>query len=45
MFVEDGGGFGRLKGGVALAPDLALKRLGGLLRLIFFIGLDLILRD
>jgi hypothetical protein len=45
MFVEDGGGFGRLKGGLALAPDLALKRLGGLLRLIFLIGLDPVLRD
>jgi hypothetical protein len=31
VFVEDGGGSGRLKGDVALAPDQALKRLGGLL--------------
>jgi hypothetical protein len=44
MFAEDGGGSGRLKGGVALAPDPALKRLGGLLRLMFLIRLDLILR-
>jgi hypothetical protein len=29
VFPEDGGGSGRLNGGVALAPDLALKRLGG----------------
>ena len=42
---EDGGGFGRLlKGGVAPAPDPALKRLGGLLRPMFFIGLDPVLR-
>ena len=39
-FVEDGGGSGRLKGGLALAPDLSLKRLGGLLRPMFLIGLD-----
>jgi hypothetical protein len=31
MVVEDGGGSGRLKGGVVLAPDPALKRLRGLL--------------
>jgi hypothetical protein len=40
MFAEHGGGSGRLKGGVALAPDLALKRLGGLLRPMFLIGID-----
>jgi hypothetical protein len=38
VFVEDGGGSGRLKGGVALAPDPALKRLGGLLRPMFLMG-------
>jgi hypothetical protein len=31
VVVEDGGGSGRLKGGVVLAPDPALKRLRGLL--------------
>jgi hypothetical protein len=45
MFVEDGGGFIRLNGGVTLAPDPALRRLRGLLRLIFLIGLDPVLRD
>jgi hypothetical protein len=44
MFVDDGGASGRLKGRVVLAPDPALKRLGGLLRLIFIIRLDLVLR-
>jgi hypothetical protein len=44
MFAEDGGGFGCLKGGVALAPNLALKRLGGLLRPMFLIGIDPVLR-
>jgi hypothetical protein len=44
MFVEDGGGSGRLKGGVALAPDPVLKKLGGLLRPMFLIGLDPTLR-
>jgi hypothetical protein len=44
MFVEDGGGSGRLKGGVALALDPALKRLGGLLRPMFLIGIDPVLR-
>jgi hypothetical protein len=44
VFVEDGGGSGRLTGGVALASDPALKRLGGLLRPIFLIGLDPVLR-
>jgi hypothetical protein len=44
MFVEDGGGSGRLMGGVALASDRALKRLGGLLRPMFLIGLDPFLR-
>jgi hypothetical protein len=44
VFVEDGGGSGLLKDGVALAPDPALKRLGGLLRPMFLIGLDPVLR-
>jgi hypothetical protein len=44
VFVEDGGGSGRLKGGVALAPDPVLKILGGLLRPMFLIGLDPALR-
>jgi hypothetical protein len=44
VFMEDGGGSGRLKGGVVLAPDLALKRLGGLLRPMFLIGLDPVLQ-
>lgn len=40
-YAEDGGGSGRLlKGGLALAPDPALKRLRGLLRPMFLIGLD-----
>jgi hypothetical protein len=42
---EDGGGSGRLKGGVALALDPVLKKLGGLLRPMFLIGLDPVLRD
>ena len=41
---EDGGGSGHLKGGVALALNPVLKRLGGLLRPMFFIGLDPVLR-
>jgi hypothetical protein len=44
VFVQDGGGSGRLNGGMALALDLALKRLGELLRPIFLIGLDPVLR-
>jgi hypothetical protein len=44
VFVEDGGGSGRLKGVVALTPDPALKRLGGLLRPMFLIGLNPVLR-
>jgi hypothetical protein len=44
VFMEDGGGSGRLKGEVALAPGLVLKRFGGLLRPIFLIGLDPVLR-
>jgi hypothetical protein len=44
MFVDDGGGSGRLKGGVALAPDLVLKKLGGLLWPMFLIRLDPALR-
>jgi hypothetical protein len=43
MFAEDGGGSGSLKGGVALAPDPVLKKLGGLLRQMFLIGLDPVL--
>ena len=43
MFVEDGGGSSRLKGEVALDPDPTLKRLRGLLQLVFLIGLDLVL--
>jgi hypothetical protein len=44
VFVEDRGGSGRLKGGVALALDPVLKNLGGLLRTMFLIGLDPALR-
>lgn len=44
VFAEDGGGSVCLKGGVALAPDPPLKRLGGLLWPMFLIGLDLVLR-
>jgi hypothetical protein len=44
MFAEDDEGSGRLKGGVALAPDPVLKMLGGLLRPMFLIGLDPALR-
>jgi hypothetical protein len=44
VFVEDGGESGHLKGGVALTPDLALKRLGGLLRSMFLFELDPVLR-
>jgi hypothetical protein len=44
VIAEDDGGFGRLKGGVALAPGPALKRLGWLLRPMFLIGIDLVLR-
>jgi hypothetical protein len=44
MFAEDGGGSGRLKGGVALASDPVLKKLGRLLRPMFLIGLDLVLQ-
>jgi hypothetical protein len=40
VFVKDGEGFGRLKGGAALALDPVLKQLGGLLRPTFLIGLD-----
>jgi hypothetical protein len=44
MFVEKGGGFSRLKGGVVLTPDPVLKKLGGLLRPMFLMGLDPALR-
>jgi hypothetical protein len=40
MFVEEDGVSGRLMGRVALAPDLALKKLRGLLQPMFLIGLD-----
>jgi hypothetical protein len=40
MSAEEGGGFGRLKGGVTLASDSVLKKLGGLLWLMFLIRLD-----
>jgi hypothetical protein len=40
VYTEDGEGSGRLKGGVAPAPDPVLKMLGGLLRPMFLIGLD-----
>jgi hypothetical protein len=40
VFGEDGGRSGCLKGGMALAPDPVLKKLGGLLRSMFLIGLD-----
>jgi hypothetical protein len=45
VFAEDGGGSGRLYGGVALALGPALKRLRGLLWPMFLIGLDPVLRD
>jgi hypothetical protein len=44
VFAKDGGGSGRLKGGVALALDPVLKILGGLLRPMFLIWLDPALR-
>jgi hypothetical protein len=44
VVAEDGGGLGRMYGGVALAPGPALKRLGGLLRPMFLIRLDPVLR-
>jgi hypothetical protein len=40
VFAEDGGGSGRLMGGVVLASDPAWKKLGGLLPPMFFVGLD-----
>jgi hypothetical protein len=39
VFAEDGGGSGRLKNGVAIAPDPVLKMLGGLLWPMFLIEL------
>jgi hypothetical protein len=45
LFAEDGGGFHRLKGEVALASGPALKRLGGLLRPMYLIRLDPVLRS
>jgi hypothetical protein len=44
VFVEDGAGSGRLKGGMALTPDPVLKKFGGLLRPMFLIELDPVLR-
>jgi hypothetical protein len=44
LFVKDGGGSGCLKGMMALALDPVLKRLRGLLRLMFLIGLDAVLQ-
>jgi hypothetical protein len=44
LFVEDGGESGCPKGEVALASGPALKRLGGLLRPMFLIKLDPVLR-
>jgi hypothetical protein len=44
VFAKDDGGSGRLKGGVALAPDPMVKMLGGLLWPMFLIGLDPALR-
>jgi hypothetical protein len=43
VFAKDGGGSVCLKGKMALALDPVLKRLGGLLRSMFFIGLDPVL--
>jgi hypothetical protein len=45
VFAENGGGSCRIKGGVALALDPVLKKLGGLLRPMFLIGLDPVLWD
>jgi hypothetical protein len=44
LFAEDGGGSGRVKGEVALALGSALKRYRGLLRLMFLIRIDPLLR-
>jgi hypothetical protein len=38
VFAEDGGGSGRIKDGMALAPGSALKRFRGLLRPMFLLG-------
>jgi hypothetical protein len=43
VFAEDGEKSGCPKGGVALAPDPVLKKLGGILRPMFLIGLDPVL--
>jgi hypothetical protein len=45
IFAEDDGGFGRMKVGVALTLDLALKRLEGFILPMFLIRLDSVLRD
>jgi hypothetical protein len=44
VIAGDDGEFGGLKGGVALAPGPALKRLGWLLQPMFLIRIDLVLR-
>jgi hypothetical protein len=44
VFAKDGGGFGRLKGDMALAPGPGLKRLRGLLQPMFLIRQNLALR-
>jgi hypothetical protein len=42
--MDDGGESDRLKDGVVMSPDPALKRLEGLLQPMFLIRLDLILQ-
>jgi hypothetical protein len=44
LFAKDGGGSGHLKGEVELAPSPVLMMLGGLLRPMFLIRLDPVLR-
>jgi hypothetical protein len=44
LSADDGGGSGRLKGGMALATDPTLKRLKWLLQLILFVGLYSVFR-
>jgi hypothetical protein len=45
VFVEDDAGSDHLKDRVALALDPVLKKFGGILRPMFLIGLDPVLRD
>jgi hypothetical protein len=45
VFTEDGGGSGRLYGGVAVALGPTWKTLEGLLWPMFLIGLDLVLHE